>query len=70
MFSSLVVVGSSLFALGSMFPGSPALLPLMLTGRLLFGAGYGSLASMSHIFYLFHLYGMWDQTAWMVCGIK
>ncbi|XP_068610753.1 lysosomal dipeptide transporter MFSD1-like [Brachionichthys hirsutus] len=41
--SSLCVLGSSLFALGSHFKGTPYLLPLMLTGRLLFGAGNGSL---------------------------
>ncbi|XP_066432600.1 major facilitator superfamily domain-containing protein 1-like [Eleutherodactylus coqui] len=43
LFSSLTVVGSSIFALGSHFKGSPYLLPLMLTGRLLFGSGNGSL---------------------------
>ncbi|XP_073504292.1 lysosomal dipeptide transporter MFSD1-like [Phyllobates terribilis] len=43
LFSSLTVVGSSIFALGSHFRGSPYLLPLMLTGRLLFGSGNGSL---------------------------
>ncbi|XP_068161635.1 lysosomal dipeptide transporter MFSD1-like [Antennarius striatus] len=41
--SSLCVLGSSLFALGSHFKGTPYLLPLMLTGRLLFGSGSGSL---------------------------
>uniref|UniRef100_A0A668RWZ2 Lysosomal dipeptide transporter MFSD1 n=1 Tax=Oreochromis aureus TaxID=47969 RepID=A0A668RWZ2_OREAU len=43
LFSFLCVLGSSLFALGSHFKGSPYLLPLMLTGRLLFGSGNGSL---------------------------
>lgn len=43
LFSFLCVLGSSLFALGSHFKGSPYLLPLMLAGRLLFGSGNGSL---------------------------
>ncbi|KAM9488663.1 lysosomal dipeptide transporter MFSD1 [Clarias gariepinus] len=43
LFSFLCVLGSSIFALGSHFKGSPYLLPLMLTGRLLFGSGNGSL---------------------------
>ncbi|XP_037134413.1 major facilitator superfamily domain-containing protein 1 isoform X2 [Syngnathus acus] len=43
VFSFLCVLGSSLFALGSHFKGTPYLLPLMLTGRLLFGSGNGSL---------------------------
>uniref|UniRef100_H3D5I9 Lysosomal dipeptide transporter MFSD1 n=1 Tax=Tetraodon nigroviridis TaxID=99883 RepID=H3D5I9_TETNG len=43
LFSFLCVLGSSLFALGSHFRGTPYLLPLMLTGRLLFGSGNGSL---------------------------
>uniref|UniRef100_UPI0037E84496 lysosomal dipeptide transporter MFSD1-like n=1 Tax=Semicossyphus pulcher TaxID=241346 RepID=UPI0037E84496 len=43
LFSFLCVLGSSLFALGSHFKGTPYLLPLMLTGRLLFGSGNGSL---------------------------
>ncbi|KAJ7427739.1 hypothetical protein WISP_04345 [Willisornis vidua] len=43
VFSLLTVLGSSLFALGSHFKGSPYLLPMMLTGRLLFGSGNGSL---------------------------
>ena len=47
LFSFLCVLGSSLFALGSHFTGTPYLLPLMLTGRLLFGSGNGSLTSMS-----------------------
>ncbi|KAJ0015875.1 hypothetical protein NQD34_014165 [Periophthalmus magnuspinnatus] len=46
LFSFLCVLGSSLFALGSHFKGTPYLLPLMLTGRLLFGSGNGSLTSM------------------------
>lgn len=45
LFSFLCVLGSSLFALGSHFRGTPYLLPLMLTGRLLFGSGNGSLTS-------------------------
>ncbi|XP_015283617.1 PREDICTED: major facilitator superfamily domain-containing protein 1-like [Gekko japonicus] len=43
VFSFLTVLGSSVFALGSHFKGTPYLLPLMLTGRLLFGSGNGSL---------------------------
>nr|XP_056722371.1 major facilitator superfamily domain-containing protein 1-like [Euleptes europaea] len=43
VFSFLTVLGSSIFALGSHFRGTPYLLPLMLTGRLLFGSGNGSL---------------------------
>ncbi|XP_075755096.1 lysosomal dipeptide transporter MFSD1-like [Pelodiscus sinensis] len=42
-FSFLTVLGSCIFALGSHFKGTPYLLPLMLTGRLLFGSGNGSL---------------------------
>lgn len=49
LFSFLCVLGSSLFALGSHFKGSPYLLPLMLTGRLLFGSGNGSLTSKRNI---------------------
>lgn len=45
VFSLLTVLGSSIFALGSHFKGSPYLLPMMLTGRLLFGSGNGSLTS-------------------------
>ncbi|XP_076154722.1 lysosomal dipeptide transporter MFSD1 [Alosa pseudoharengus] len=43
LFSFLTVLGSAIFALGSHFEGTSALLPLMLTGRLLFGSGNGSL---------------------------
>ncbi|XP_068102846.1 lysosomal dipeptide transporter MFSD1-like [Hyperolius riggenbachi] len=43
LFSFLAVLGSSIFALGSHFKGTHYLLPLMLTGRLLLGAGNGSL---------------------------
>ncbi|XP_013788173.1 major facilitator superfamily domain-containing protein 1-like [Limulus polyphemus] len=43
LFSSFCVLGSSIFALGAMFPGTSVLLPIMLLGRLLFGAGNGSL---------------------------
>ncbi|KAE8579278.1 hypothetical protein XENTR_v10023979 [Xenopus tropicalis] len=43
LFSFLTVLGSTIFALGSHFKGTPYLLPLMLTGRLLFGSGNGSL---------------------------
>ncbi|XP_053327142.1 major facilitator superfamily domain-containing protein 1-like [Spea bombifrons] len=43
LFSFLTLLGSSIFALGSHFKGTPYLLPLMLTGRLLFGSGNGSL---------------------------
>lgn len=48
LFSFLCVLGSSLFALGSHFKGTPYLLPLMLTGRLLFGSGNGSLTSKAN----------------------
>lgn len=43
LFSFLCVLGSAIFALGSHFKGTPYLLPFMLTGRLLFGSGNGSL---------------------------
>ncbi|CAH1785915.1 unnamed protein product [Owenia fusiformis] len=43
VFSFLCVVGSSTFAVGAMFKGSGAMLPLMLIGRLIFGSGNGSL---------------------------
>eukprot|EP00918_Siedleckia_nematoides_P078429 GHVU01171612.1.p1 GENE.GHVU01171612.1~~GHVU01171612.1.p1 ORF type:complete len:499 (+),score=35.82 GHVU01171612.1:29-1498(+) len=43
LFSGLCVLGSSTFALGIFFKGTSALLPIMLIGRLLFGAGNGSL---------------------------
>ncbi|KAG2455571.1 major facilitator superfamily domain-containing protein 1 isoform X1 [Polypterus senegalus] len=43
LFSFLTVLGSAIFALGSHFKGTAYLLPLMLTGRLLFGSGNGSL---------------------------
>uniref|UniRef100_A0A8C9VYN7 Lysosomal dipeptide transporter MFSD1 n=1 Tax=Scleropages formosus TaxID=113540 RepID=A0A8C9VYN7_SCLFO len=43
LFSFLVVLGSTVFALGSHFKGTKYLLPLMLTGRLIFGSGNGSL---------------------------
>lgn len=49
LFSFLCVLGSSLFALGSHFKGTPYLLPLMLTGRLLFGSGNGSLTSKAAV---------------------
>ncbi|XP_003961479.1 major facilitator superfamily domain-containing protein 1-like [Takifugu rubripes] len=42
LFSILCILGSALFALGSHFNGTPYLLPLMLAGRLLLGAGSGS----------------------------
>ena len=44
-FSFLATFGSVLFALGSLFPDTAAILPLMLIGRLIFGAGNGSLTS-------------------------
>ncbi|XP_014345004.1 major facilitator superfamily domain-containing protein 1 isoform X1 [Latimeria chalumnae] len=44
MFSFLSVLGSTIFALGAHFKGTSYLLPLMLSGRLLFGSGNGSLA--------------------------
>ncbi|XP_042654589.1 major facilitator superfamily domain-containing protein 1-like [Tyto alba] len=43
VFSLMTVLGSSVFAVGSHFKGSPYLLPMMLTGRLIFGSGNGSL---------------------------
>uniref|UniRef100_A0A8C5R2F7 Lysosomal dipeptide transporter MFSD1 n=1 Tax=Leptobrachium leishanense TaxID=445787 RepID=A0A8C5R2F7_9ANUR len=43
LFSLLTVLGSSIFALGSHFKGTSYMLPIMLIGRLLFGAGNGSL---------------------------
>ncbi|KAG8189209.1 hypothetical protein JTE90_013742 [Oedothorax gibbosus] len=42
-FSSLCVLGSCLFATGAMYRGTDYMLPLMLLGRLVFGAGNGSL---------------------------
>uniref|UniRef100_A0A3Q3VM17 Lysosomal dipeptide transporter MFSD1 n=1 Tax=Mola mola TaxID=94237 RepID=A0A3Q3VM17_MOLML len=42
LFPLLCVLGSSLFALGSHFKGTPHMLPIMLIGRLLFGSGSGS----------------------------
>ncbi|MCJ8729073.1 hypothetical protein PDJAM_G00012190 [Pangasius djambal] len=53
LFSFLCVLGSSIFALGSHFKGSPYLLPLMLTGRLLFGSGNGSLTTYYRFVVLF-----------------
>ena len=50
VFSLLTLLGSSIFALGSHFKGSPYLLPMMLTGRLLFGSGNGSLTSKEFTF--------------------
>ncbi|CAG5135233.1 unnamed protein product, partial [Candidula unifasciata] len=43
LFSSLCLLGSSTFAAGVFLKGTSALLPVMLLGRLLFGAGNGSL---------------------------
>ncbi|XP_077980946.1 lysosomal dipeptide transporter MFSD1-like isoform X1 [Glandiceps talaboti] len=43
LFSGLCLLGSSVFALGAMFKGTSAMLPIMLVGRLLFGSGNGSL---------------------------
>ncbi|XP_069761284.1 lysosomal dipeptide transporter MFSD1 isoform X2 [Narcine bancroftii] len=43
LFSFLIVLGSATFAFGSHFKGTSYLLPLMLTGRLLFGSSNGSL---------------------------
>ncbi|MGH0149639.1 UNVERIFIED_CONTAM: hypothetical protein FKN15_035869 [Acipenser sinensis] len=43
LFSFLTVLGSAVFALGSHFKGTAFLLPLMLTDRLIFGSGNGSL---------------------------
>ncbi len=43
LFSFLCLAGSSTFAVGSMVCGQSAMLPLLLLGRLVFGAGNGSL---------------------------
>ncbi|XP_071039027.1 lysosomal dipeptide transporter MFSD1 [Parasteatoda tepidariorum] len=43
LFSSLCVIGSCVFATGAMYRGTDYMLPLMLLGRLVFGAGNGSL---------------------------
>ncbi|GIY48307.1 major facilitator superfamily domain-containing protein 1 [Caerostris extrusa] len=43
LFSSLCVVGSCVFALGTSYRGTDYMVPLMLFGRLIFGAGNGSL---------------------------
>lgn len=50
LFSGLVLSGSAVFALGAHFKGEPALFPIMLIGRLLFGAGNGSLTSKLLLF--------------------
>ncbi|XP_055925574.1 major facilitator superfamily domain-containing protein 1-like [Argiope bruennichi] len=42
-FSSLCVIGSCVFALGTHYRGTAYMIPLMLVGRLVFGAGNGSL---------------------------
>jgi len=51
LFSSLCLFGSATFAAGIFLRGTKALLPIMLLGRLLFGAGNGSLNSQ-FVFYL------------------
>lgn len=43
LFTSLCLFGCTAFSLGAMFPGTSYMLPIMLIGRLLFGAGNGSL---------------------------
>ncbi|XP_054707597.1 major facilitator superfamily domain-containing protein 1-like [Uloborus diversus] len=43
LFSSFCVIGSCLFALGATYRGTAAMIPVMLLGRLIFGAGNGSL---------------------------
>ncbi|XP_071952623.1 lysosomal dipeptide transporter MFSD1-like isoform X2 [Antedon mediterranea] len=43
LFSGLCLLGSCLFAIGSMLKGTSAMFPVMLLGRLLFGSGNGSL---------------------------
>jgi len=45
IFSFLCLIGSSTFAAGAFLRGKPALLPVMLLGRLLFGSGNGALTS-------------------------
>lgn len=52
----LSVLGSSIFVLGLLFKGSPYLLLMMLTGRLLFGSGNGSLTSKEFRFTYFHIF--------------
>lgn len=44
LFSFLCLLGSGIFALGAIFRGTAAMLPIMLIGRLLFGSGNGSLS--------------------------
>lgn len=43
LFSGLCLVGSSLFAVGPFLKNTPAMLPVMLIARLIFGSGNGSL---------------------------
>lgn len=43
LFSGLCLLGSCIFALGAIFKGTPAMFPIMLCGRLIFGSGNGSL---------------------------
>eukprot|EP00794_Sanderia_malayensis_P013794 gene13794-15237_t len=43
LFSGLCVIGSSAFAAGLFLKGQPGMFPLFMLGRLLFGAGNGSL---------------------------
>lgn len=47
LFSFLCLLGTSLFAVGAMLKDTPAMFPLMLVGRLIFGSGGGSLTGMS-----------------------
>ncbi|XP_066833981.1 LOW QUALITY PROTEIN: major facilitator superfamily domain-containing protein 1-like [Anser cygnoides] len=57
VFSLLTMMGSSVFALGSHFKGSPYLLSMMLTGRLLFDSGNGSLTIVQNRITAFWLKG-------------
>lgn len=43
LFSCLCLAGTSVFAIGLNFKGHPAMFPLFLVGRLLFGSGNGSI---------------------------
>lgn len=44
LFSFLCLSGTSIFAVGSMLKGTPAMFPVMLLGRLLFGSGNGAVS--------------------------
>ncbi|KAL4236732.1 hypothetical protein ACF0H5_005116 [Mactra antiquata] len=44
LFSFLCLAGTSVFAVGAMLKGTPAMYPVMLLGRLLFGSGNGAIS--------------------------